>query len=236
MPRVSLVETVTDRLLDRIISGEFPEGSALPPEAALAEQSGASRLTVREAVRVLSSQHVVRALQGRGTFVNPVTRWTSLEALVRMQRGDASKVIAQLVEVRAMIEVGAAELFAVRVSNDDLAGLRGYVEQMRAAHDRTDVGAFVAADLAFHDLILDGCGNPFVPATFLPISRALRDARTRTSSVTQIREHAIVEHSSIIEALETGSAEAAAAAMRSHLIQTRDDARRYLQATGDGST
>lgn len=235
MPRQSLVDTVTDRLLDRIISGEFPEGSTLPPESLLAEQSGASRLTVREAVRVLSSQHVLRAVQGRGTYVNPVARWTSLDAVVRLQRGDASNVIAQLVEVRAMIEVGAAELFATRLTEAELSALHQDVEQMRTAHARTDVDAFVRADLAFHDRILDGCGNPFVPATFLPISRALRDARTRTSSVAQIREHAIVEHSSIIEALETGSAEAAGSAMRSHLVQTRDDARRYLSAAGPES-
>jgi GntR family transcriptional repressor for pyruvate dehydrogenase complex len=140
--RASLVETVTERLLDRVVSGEFGEGDALPPEPALAEQSGASRLTVREAVKVLASQNVLSPVQGRGTYVNPVTRWTSLEALVRVQRGDASKVIAQLVEVRGMIEVGAAELFAGRTTDAELEAMGSDLAAMREAHARTDVDAF----------------------------------------------------------------------------------------------
>jgi GntR family transcriptional repressor for pyruvate dehydrogenase complex len=72
-----------------------------------------------------------------------------------------------------------------------------------------------------------------VPATFRPISRALQNARYRTSEVRQIREHAIVEHANIINALTTGSPADAGAAMRSHLNQTRDDARQYLRSAPD---
>ncbi|HKX66603.1 MAG TPA: FadR/GntR family transcriptional regulator [Intrasporangium sp.] len=236
---MSLVDTVTDTLLERIVSGEFSGGRALPPEDLLAEQSGASRLTVREAVKVLASQNVLRPVQGRGTFVNPAERWTSLDAIVRVQRGDATKAIAQLVEVRAMIEVGAAELFASRATDPELRAMAADLESMRTAHAESDVHAFVAADMSFHNGILDGCGNPFVPATFLPISRALQDARYRTSEVAVIREHALVEHGNILDALGTGSAQAAGAAMRSHLIQTRDDAREHLGTplpTGTSST
>lgn len=230
--RTSLVETVTERLLDRVVSGEFADDQVLPAETQLAEQSGASRLTVREAVKVLAAQNVLRPVQGRGTFVNPVSRWTSLDALVRVQSGDASVAIAQLVEVRAMIEVGAVELFAGRSTDDDVTELAADLDRMREAHARTDVDAFVEADMAFHDQILNGCGNPFVPATFGPISRALREARYRTSEVHDIREHAIVHHGNIVTALRTGSPADAGSAMRAHLIQTRDDARHYLSSTG----
>lgn len=226
--RVSLVQVVTDRLLGRIVSGEFAEGAALPPEDELAAQSGASRLTVREAVRVLTSEHVLQPVQGRGTFVCPAERWTSLEALIALRHGDTAQAVAELVEVRAMVEVGAAELFAPRCTADELAALQKDLDEMRAAHAAADVAAFVASDLRFHDRILRGCGNPFVPATFLPIARALQSARERTSSVAAIREHAIDEHGGVLAALRTGSPGAAAAAMRSHLVQTRDDAREHL--------
>lgn len=231
MARTSLVETVTERLLERIVSGEFAEGDAMPPEAILAEQSGASRLTVREAVKVLASQDVLRPVQGRGTFVNPADRWTSLEALIRIQRGDARKAIAQLVEVRAMLEVGAAELFASRSTDEELDAMDADLAKMRAAHAGADVDAFVAADLTFHNRVIEGCGNPFVPAAFRPIAQALQSARYRTSEVREIREHAIAEHGNIVEALRTGSPSAAGKAMRSHLIQTRDDARQYLSVS-----
>lgn len=226
--RTSLVQVVTDRLLSRIVSGEFPEGSALPPEDELAAQSGASRLTVREAVRVLASQQVLRPVQGRGTFVGPADQWTSLEALIAMRKGDAAQAVVQLVEVRAMVEVGAAELFAPLCSAADLATLEGDLDDMRSAHARADVAGFVAADLRFHDRILQGCGNPFVPATFQPIARALHAARERTSSVPAIREHAIADHGGVIAALRVGTSAAARAAMRKHLRQTRDDALQHL--------
>lgn len=229
--RTSLVQVVNDRLLERIVSGEFPAGSSLPPEAELAEQSGASRLTVREAVRLLTSQQVLRPVQGRGTYVNPPERWTSLDALIRLRRGDSAEAVAQLVEVRAMIEVGAAELFALCRTDAELTALAHDLDDMRACDAQADVAGFVTADLRFHDRILDGCGNPFVPATFLPIARALRTARERTSSVPAIREHAVAAHGSILQALRTSTSDVVGAAMRAHLTQTRDDARRYLAVT-----
>lgn len=226
--RASLVEVVTERLLERIVSGEFGEGSALPPEAELATQCGASRLTVREAVKVLAAQGVLRPVQGRGTYVGPVDDWTSVEALVRLTPGGAAAAIEQLVEVRTMIEIGAAELFARHRTEDALVGMAENLAAMRAAHAAGDVETFVTADFGFHDRILAGCGNPFVRATVRPIARALHEARVRTSAVPDIREHAIAEHGGILAALRDGSPEAAGAAMRSHLLQTRDDARHFL--------
>lgn len=226
--RASLVEVVTDLLLERIVSGEFPPGAALPAEGELAAQSGASRLTVREAVKVLSAQQVLKTVQGRGTYVNPVRRWISLEALVRVRGGDVVETMVQLIEVRSMIEVGAAELFAPRCRPEDLELMESDLEEMRTADATTDVSAFVGADMRFHSRILEGCANPFVPATFGPISQALHAAREQTSSVPEIRTHAITEHRNIIAALRSGSPRAAAAAMRAHLDQTTNDALLHL--------
>lgn len=217
-------------LLDRIVSGEFPADGvhALPAEGVLAEEFEVSRLTVREAVKVLVSQRVLNRVQGRGTYVNPVSSWTSLDALVRARTGDASGAIAQLVEVRAMLEIGAVELLAGRGAEDVIPLLEADLRKMVEAHERGDVPGFVRADLDFHERILEGCGNPFVPAAFAPISEALRDARKRTSSLAVIREHAMAEHGNIVDALRTGSVRAASEAMRAHLIQTRDDAMEHL--------
>jgi len=226
--KTSLVDAVTSQLLDAIVHGEFPEESRLPPESELARRFDVSRLTVRESVKALASQQLLRSVQGMGTYVEPASRWTSLDALVRVRSGDAVEAIAQLVEVRTMIEVGAAELFARRVTDAALAQMAEDLEGMKTAHAGADVPAFVTADMAFHGRILTGCGNPFVPATFTPISKALTDGRSQTSGVRQIRENAIVKHGLILTALETGSPQAAGAAMRDHLMQTRDDAKKYL--------
>jgi DNA-binding FadR family transcriptional regulator len=229
MTRASLVDVVVDRLVDRIASGEFPPGTALPAEDELAAQSGASRLTVREAVKVLAAQQVLRPVQGRGTYVNPVDRWIALDAIMRLRGSTFRTSMIQLIEVRSMIEVGAAELFAPRCSPETLDLMAADLERMRAGHARTDVTMFVDGDIAFHRRILEGCGNPFVPATFGPIQRALHLARVQTSSVSEIRRHAIAEHEKVLTALQTGSSQAVGAAMRSHLDQTTRDALQYLE-------
>lgn len=231
--RGSLVDTVIDLLIDGITSGEFPEGSALPAEGPLADRCGASRLTVREAIRVLASQGVVRPVQGRGTYVEPMTGWTSVKALVRSHPGGAAFAVDQLVEVRSLIEIGSAELYAARRSPDDVAALAEDLERMCSAHAAGHIEDFVAADVRFHDRVVEGCGNPFLRAAFQPIARSLHEAQMRTSDVLVIREHALAEHARILAAIRAGSPSDAGAAMRSHLQQTRDDARRHLADSGD---
>ncbi|MDO5737435.1 MAG: FCD domain-containing protein [Propionibacteriaceae bacterium] len=226
--RPSLVHVVTEQILDRIAQSEFPPGSVLPSEGDLAKLMGASRPTCREAVRILCTQEVLRSVQGRGTFVNPVRRWISLDAILRMHDANLLDAMIQLIEVRTLIEVGAAELFAPLCREEHLELMESDLEAMRSTHMAEDVVAFVSADMAFHHRVLEGCGNPFITATFRPITSALQEGRIQTSSVPEIRTNAIAEHANIIVALRTGSSERAGAAMRSHLEQTRRDAARHL--------
>ena len=226
--RQSLVEMVTNQILDRIASDDFTPGSVLPSEDELAKLMEASRPTCREAVKVLCTQQVLRSVQGRGTFVNPLNKWISLTAILRMQDANLHEAMIQLIEVRTLIEVGAAELFAPICRPEHLELMETDLETMRACHAAAAVDDFVAADMAFHRRILEGCGNPFIPATFRPIASALHEARTQTSSVPTIRENAIAEHANIIKELRTSSPVAAGAAMHRHLEQTRHDAVRHL--------
>ncbi|MEO7588849.1 MAG: FadR/GntR family transcriptional regulator [Arachnia sp.] len=219
---------VTTQIVDRIVSNEFPPGSALPSEDELAKLMDASRPTCREAVKVLCTQQVLRSSQGRGTFVNPVRRWTSLDAILRMHDGDLHDAMIKLIEVRTLIEIGAAEMFAPLCTPEHLRLMESDLATMRESHAAGDVESFVTADMAFHQRVLEGCGNPFIPATFRPIASALQEGRTQTSSIPEIREHAIVEHANIVDALRSTSPTAAGAAMRHHLEQTRRDAVHHL--------
>src|SRR4029079_16908964 len=82
---VALPEELADMLLESIVDGQFPVESVLPSEGELALKYGMSRLTVREAVRILRSQNIVTIHRGRGTFINPPQAWTSLAAVVRIE-------------------------------------------------------------------------------------------------------------------------------------------------------
>ena len=102
------------------------------------------------------------------------------------------------------------------------------LDQMREAHENTDVDAFVAADLAFHDVVFRAADNRILVASMRPLTTMLQETRSETSAVPEIREHAIVEHEGVLAALRTGSADAAREAMSSHMRQTRDDLLRFV--------
>jgi len=230
MARISLVTQIADAILDDIVTGTIPIDAGLPSEAEVAETHGVSRLTVREAIRTLQAQGVVRVESGKGSYVNPVTEWTSLEAVLRMSALGTSdaEVAIQLVELRRVFEMGAAALAAGRRSAHDLALLQERLDDMRTAHERNDVGAFVDADLAFHDVILTASRNIFLAAMFKPLTRVLTERRKQTSRVPEIQVHAIAEHESVLRALTGGVPAEARRAMEIHMLQTLADLKKYV--------
>ncbi|MDQ1597420.1 MAG: hypothetical protein QOI70_844 [Microbacteriaceae bacterium] len=221
---------ISDNLLTRIIEGEFAPGDTLPGEQELVVRHDVSRMTVREAVKTLEAMGVARIERGRGTFVNPLNRWTSMEAVLRATSNGQNDVAAslQLIELRRMLEAGAAELAATRISAEELTAAREHLAAMKSSHATNDVGSFVEADLAFHDVILHASGNIFLAVLFEPLSRILAERRTQTSRVVQIQANAIEAHAAIVEALEAGDPEHARLAMDNHMIQTLNDLRAYV--------
>jgi GntR family transcriptional repressor for pyruvate dehydrogenase complex len=221
----SLGDRIAARLLADIVAGTYPPDAPLPPEVELAERVGASRLTVRDAIRILRHQGVVRVVRGRGTYVLPRERWSPLDPLVLAAlAGTPDGVGGQmtaLLEARALVEVGAAELAAARRDDADLRAMAEAIQAMRRAGD--DLEAFVDADIAFHDAVLSAAGNAVLAALFEPIARLLHDSRVRTSRNFFARGHAIAAHERIRTAIERRSPVQAAWAMRDHLNQTGED-------------
>ncbi|GAA2173807.1 FadR/GntR family transcriptional regulator [Arthrobacter parietis] len=230
MARKSLVDEVADELLDRIVAGEFPPGSGVPGELELSARHEVSRMTVREAMKTLVARRILRVERGRGTFVNPLNQWSSLEAVLRAasEGQEDAAVAVQLIELRRMLETGAAELAASRITAEELTEMDGQLAQMRAAHEENDVDRFVAADLAFHDLILHASGNVFVAVLFEPLTRILASRRAQTSKVVQIQINAIAEHANIMDAMRSHDTERARLAMDRHMEQTLNDLLAYV--------
>jgi DNA-binding FadR family transcriptional regulator len=228
---MGLPEELADRLLGEVAQGKFAVETLLPPEGELASAYGVSRLTVREAIRILRSKNVVEIHRGRGTFVNRPEAWTSLDAIVRLAvNGDsAAGVSERLLEARAIVEIGAARLAAVRRSDEDLAELDSCVQEMVAGADAGDVDLFVDADIAFHDVIMRASGNLFVPFMLEPFGQLLRHTREQTSAVPEIQLHAIEHHRAILDSLASGDESRARQAMEAHMEQTRADLKRYVR-------
>jgi DNA-binding FadR family transcriptional regulator len=217
-------------MLDEILDGAWLPESSLPPEADLAGRYEVSRLTVREAIRILKSQGVVQTQFGRRNVVNPIQAWTGIQPIMRfLSRGDKPTAEAiQLIQLRRMIETGAAALSATRISSDDLDRLAGYVAAMRQASDHDDVAAFVEADLGFHNTIIQASGNLLLPALLRPLGLLLSEQRAQTSAVSEVQHHAIEKHQAVLDALATGDATIAHRAMNDHMDQTEADFVRYV--------
>ena len=156
--------------------------------------------------------------------------WTSLDAIVRMAAtgNSAAGVSERLLEARAMVEIGAARLAAVRRSNEDLAQLESCLHEMIAGSDAGDVDLFVERDIAFHDVIMRASGNLFVPFMFEPFGQLLRHTRQQTSAVPEIQRNAIAQHRVILESLAGGAANRRDA-MEAHMEQTRADLEPYVR-------
>lgn len=219
------VETLVEALLARVVDGTYRPGAPLPSEDVLARDLAVSRLTVREAAKVLVARGILTSRQGSGTYVVDPAQWRDLAGLVALERSrrDERELGLALLEVRRMLEVGSAGLAAARRTEDHLASLQRSIVELRCAHEADDVEAAVRADLDFHDLVLQAAGNPFVLATYAPLRAELVRARRVTSSHAQVRQHALVHHERILLALRLGSPDAAKAAMRAHMEQTSND-------------
>lgn len=229
------VQLAVNEIMERIIDGRFAENSFLPSEAELAPVLSVSRLTLREAIKVLRERGVLVVVQGRGTHVAPREEWTDLGALIEMtiRTRSSREVGLKLVELRRMIEVGAAGLAARNRSEIQAAELERSVEAMAEAGARGDVERVVHEDLVFHQTIMRASGNPFMLAVMTPLDTALRNIRLITSSDKGVRSRALTHHRAICKAIRSFNEEDAKEAMRAHMSQTRKDT---LLATADPAT
>lgn len=230
MTRNTLAVSVFEDLLERILNGELRAHEPLPSEPEIARQADVSRLTVREALKTLQAQNIVTVRRGLGTFVNPVDEWTGLEAILRAaSRGTGGDQVAlRLLEVRRMVETGAAELAARHAKPEHLAAMRDSITELEAAHAAGDLDRVTVADLAFHDAVLRASANPFLPALLGQLGNLLYSTRRETSAFVEVQRHAIEHHHLVLAAIETTDPEVARRAMDDHITQTYEDYERFI--------
>jgi GntR family transcriptional regulator, transcriptional repressor for pyruvate dehydrogenase complex len=230
MARASLAESVFEYILERIIDGTYAPEGLLPSEGELAAVSDVSRLTVREALKKLQAQNIVQVRRGLGTYVNPSTQWTDLQAVLRSATAAAASpnVSLRLLEIRRMVEIGAAELAALHATQEDLDLMQAANESLQVAHDAGDLDAVTTADLAFHEVIFRASANPFIPVILGPLGKLLHTMRRETSSFLEVQKHAIAHHKLVLEAIRTGDPEVARKAMQAHINQTYDDYEHFI--------
>ena len=214
MPRLtrpaSLAEQVADQIRRRIADGEFPVGSLLPTEHELARELGVSRNSVREGLRSLVHAGLLGARAGYGTYV--IATSDLAPALARRLQRDRSPDVA---EVRLVLEREGARLAAARATP---AQIRDLHEALAARRATTDGPAYVAADIAFHRLLLDSSGNQLLAELYRGTGGNEQDLLPLLlpdGGLAAVAAHLQVidaAHDAIVEAISAGDPDAAAAA------------------------
>jgi GntR family transcriptional repressor for pyruvate dehydrogenase complex len=212
-------DQVEQQLREAILEGHFAQGDKLPPETELASQFGVSRPTVREALGALVSAGLIRKIPGvaGGSFVNTVTPDSlsqmltqSMDTIVRIGALD----IAEITEVRRVLEIPAAEWAARNRTTSDLEVMKAVVAQQRATTiDDPDIPEY---DLRFHTAIGYASGNRLLAAFIASVHDATHPAQF-LDVTPEVAQKTVRQHMAIVAAIEAGDPARAADAMHEHL-------------------
>jgi DNA-binding GntR family transcriptional regulator len=211
--RTTLASHALAALRAAIVDGRLAPGS-LSSVAGLAEQFGVSRTPVREALLVLERQGVVRFERNRG---------------VRILETSAHD-LEEVFTLRLLLEVPAAHRACDLLHPEDLDALERELDAMASFATAGDEGPFMAHDQRFHEVILLGAGNRRLAAIIGQLRDLVRFRGASTVGRSRDLQEIHAEHVMILAALRDHDAQAAADAMRSHLLTTR----RLLLAQEDG--
>lgn len=203
---------IAKAIRDAIIAGELIVDERLPSEAELAEQFAVSRSTVREALKRLAAQSLIRTQRGAfgGAFVNRLSyadaygqQITTSTLLLSMNavRFDTA------CEARFALERACAPLSAERRSADHLATMRA--EIFRQKQPGLTDEAFCASDVTFHRALVDGAGNPVLSYQLAGAVEAMQPLMNMITFTARSREAIVALHGAIADAVEARDGPAA---------------------------
>ena len=219
-----LVWEIVENLSSGIRAGDFRPGDKLPTEAEIMARFDVSRTVVRESISRLQASGLVQTRHGIGTFVLP----PSAAGNFRISAEDFATVadVISVLELRISLETEAAGLAAQRRTPENLKSME---TALRAFDDsiRADLDA-VPPDFQFHLEIARATGNPHF-ADLMTYLGMMIIPRTRVNTAHQAPEGRLhylrrvnSEHESIYNAIRGQDTEAARAAMRTHLANSRE--------------
>jgi DNA-binding GntR family transcriptional regulator len=201
----ALYQEVAERLRGQIYDGELAPGAWID-EQALTAQFGISRTPLREALKVLHAEGLVRLTPRRGCFVAG-------------ELGPAD--LDELFPVMALLEGRCAFEAVTKAGPEDVRRLEGIHARLEKLGGRGDVAAYYENNYAFHEAIQELAANPWLSRIVSELRRFLKLLRGRQLRVPGRLEASLDEHRQIMRALRRGDAAAAERIMRAHLLSQR---------------
>lgn len=214
VPKAS--DVLAHELRERILTGEFAEGTGLPAERDLVTQTNMSRTTVREALRILEVQGLISIKAGRtgGAFVKQPGEEAMASTVNLLIRGRQIR-LAALLETREAIEPFCASLAAQNRTEDDLRDLDA-ANAMIASAD--GLSSFLEANVDWHVAVARASHNEILSGLMTALSRAIYAATDDEAFVdAEVQQTAVHAHQTITAAIRDGDADAAARRMTRHV-------------------
>jgi len=231
--RPDLSAQIAQAIRDAIVSGRMITGERLPSEAELAEQFEVSRPTVREALKRLAAQSLIRTQRGAfgGAFVNRLSyeeaygqQITTSTLLLSMN----AVTFETACEARYALEGACTALAAARRSADTLATMRAEIH--RQSQPGLSDESFCASDVAFHRAMVDGAGNPVLSYQLAGAVEAMQPLMNMITFTARSRGAIVEFHTRIADAIEARDGAAAQAALEELAAYTLELGRDVMAA------
>jgi GntR family transcriptional repressor for pyruvate dehydrogenase complex len=218
-------EEIADQIQQLILRGALKPGDRLPPERELAAKLGVGRSSLRDAVRTLEVMGILEPKQGHGTVV----REPSAEALVvPLTRALMRKreLVAELLDVRRMIEPALAARAAVNATPEEIAHLEDVLRRQEAKIRRGEPA--IEEDSEFHYAIARAARNGVVLKVLDVLMDLLRESRAKSLQVPGRLSKSYAGHKRVLQAIKRRDGAAAEAAVQKHLKEIEDIVMRQL--------
>ena len=215
-PRL-LHETVIDRLRDMIVHGELEAGTKLN-ERVLCEALGTSRTPLREALKYLASEGLVRLLPNRGAIVAPLE----------------PERVKHTFAVMGALEALAGELACRNASDEAINEIRGLHYQMLAHHARGELADYFRCNQEIHAKLVEASGNAPLAEIYRSLNANVRRARYMANYSRERWDEAVEEHEEMLRALVKRDGAALQRILREHLANKLVLVMEALEDKGDG--
>jgi DNA-binding FadR family transcriptional regulator len=229
---------LANKLGSEIVGGVHPPGTLFPNENDLRARFGVSRTALREALRVLTAKGLIVSRTKVGTRVRPKADWNMLDPDVlawHLQAALSEEFVTDLFELRQMVEPQAAALAAKSCDDTTLNNIEAAYADMVRHQDGS--GDLIAADLRFHQAILEATGNNFIGALGDLIHTALVGSfQLGWESASFMQLDRLLQHRAVLDAIRDRDPEQAHAHMAALLRDSVDDVKRALRKRGSASS
>jgi DNA-binding GntR family transcriptional regulator len=209
----SLHDEVAAQLRERIFAGELTPGTFMD-EVKLAEELKISRTPLREALKVLTAEGLVRHEPRRGCFVNEVTE----------------QDLDEIFPVIALLEGRCAFEAAQHATDADIEALEDLHQKLSRHAKARRINDYYATNFAIHEAIIALAGNRWLAGAISDLRKILKLARLQQLHAPGRLEQSLSEHLAVFAALKARDPEGADAAMRTHLTRQRDALRALARA------